>query len=292
MKWPQVVIIVSTLVLTLGALGFQVWLAEQQTARLRENTARYAADLARHRADLERLGAQQRDAEAKYQADLARYWADLKAKGQPGMPMPMRPMVPILPLMPMAPMPTMQPPILFPFGLIFLLVLPFTMAAEQERLRKLYQEEEDRTSYTLEDLMENWEFKIIRCALPLFEQPAFLESVLREEARAGWQLVEKFDGMRVRLKRLGGQPPVAGLPVGYDPYRTAVGPKAKFHVVLWFGCVACLGLLLLFIVLQFVDPIAPLGAGALIAGAAVGAIVFGVFAVRQIAKYRKQVNAG
>ena len=235
---------------------------------------------------------------AKYQADSARYQADLEAwrtNPQPGQPMPLMPMHPVpafsQTMLPMPPMGTPLP-FFFPYPLLALLGLPAALAAEKERVRKLQQEEDQQTPYTVEDLMENWEFKIVRCAIPLFDQPAFLERILCEEARAGWQLVEKFDGMRVRLKRNPRRPHAADLPAGYDPYRTAVGPTAKFHVLLWIGCIVSLVVLLAFIVAQIYDPIAPFAAVALIAAAASGAIVSGLFAIRQTAKYHKLVNAG
>ncbi len=57
------------------------------------------------------------------------------------------------------------------------------------------------TPYTPKDLAENWEFKILRSASGGFRNPDWLRSVLEEEARAGWTLVEKFDDSRLRLKR-------------------------------------------------------------------------------------------
>jgi hypothetical protein len=167
----------------------------------------------------------------------------------------------------------------------------YAAAAEQRRIQMLRQhEEEDLTPYSPEDLMENWEFKIVRCPLPLFERPAFLEAILREEARAGWQLVEKFDGTRVRLKRVAGRPPAAELPAGYDPYRTAVGPRAKVHPVLWVFCVLCLLLIVPLVLVQVFQPIPVPVFGALLAAAVGGAAVLGLFAVRVGANYRKLAN--
>jgi hypothetical protein len=100
----------------------------------------------------------------------------------------------------------------------------------QRAQREQNAEEEDKTKYTEEDLMEDWEFKIIRNPYRQFEHRAYLEKILQEEAQAGWRLVEKFDGMRVRLKR-----PVsvragdANLPPEYDPYRTVVRPNINLR---------------------------------------------------------------
>ena len=208
-------------------------------------------------------------------------------------PVPIMPPMPLMPIMPpmatppiMPPMVT-QPPVFFPWFLFPLALAPFAVTEQQRRQKLQHQEEEDRTRYSVEDLMENWEFKIVRCAIPVFEQPAFLANVLREEARAGWQLVEKFDGQRVRLKRVVGRQPVADLPAGYDPYRTAVTWMFKSYIPLRVFCIVCLILVPVFIVGQRFDPISAPAFWALIAGAASGAIVFGLSAVRQAAKYRR-----
>src|SRR5205807_805152 len=113
--------------------------------------------------------------------------------------------------------------------------------------------------------------------------------VLQEEARAGWQLVEKFDGMRVRLKRVAGRQPAADLPAAYDPYRTAVGPKGQFkaHVALWIFCIGCLVLIPLVILMQVKDPISAWVFWLLIAATSGGAVVLGLFAVRQTGRYRR-----
>jgi hypothetical protein len=48
--------------------------------------------------------------------------------------------------------------------------------------------------------------------------------VLQEEAIAGWNLLEKFDNRRIRLKRLvTARANDVQLPAGYDPYRTRYG---------------------------------------------------------------------
>jgi hypothetical protein len=254
-------------VLALVLLGVQVWVGERQLAAQKAEIARQEAAIARQKAELEA-------------------W-QTRAKAQPGQP--------FLPPPVLQPMPTIyQPPLFFPWFLWLYPVLmapaAYAVAAEQQRLRKLQQrEEEDQTPYSAEELMENWEFKIVRCCGPLFDKPAFLESILREEARAGWQLVEKFDGARVRLKRVAGRQPAADLPVGYDPYRTAVGPKVQFkvHVLLWLLCIMCLVLIPLFILMQVKDPVSAPVFWALIAATSGGAVVLGFFAIRQTARYHR-----
>ena len=312
MRWLHVVVSVAALVLTLGLLGMQLRSGQRQRASQQAAHDRFMADLARQNAerdqqladharrmaDYERQRADWNLQQAKTIADM-KSWIE-QARARPGQPLPPMPVVPPMPLPPSMPfstssMPTSavvsQPPDFyfwwFPTILLPLALAPISVV-EQQRRQKLQQyEEENQTCYSAEELMENWEFKIMRCPIPMFEKPAFLESVLREEARAGWQLVEKFDGMRVRLKRVAGRQPAADLPAGFDPYRTTVRWKWEIHRVLWIFCILCLLLVPLFILLQLKDPISPPACLALIGAAAGGAIVFGLFAVRQAAKYRR-----
>lgn len=94
------------------------------------------------------------------------------------------------------------------------------IAAEEARLQR--EEEEELTPYSRDDLAEDWEFKILRSATSGFKNPERLQSILQEEARAGWVLVEKFDNSRVRLKRpADAKRDDRGL--GFDPYRTNIG---------------------------------------------------------------------
>jgi hypothetical protein len=125
-------------------------------------------------------------------------------------------------------------------------------AAAAERARRQREEEEEMTNYSPQDLNEGWEFKIIRSAVNTFKDPARLQQILEEEARAGWQLVEKFDNQRVRLKR-----PVAArahdASLGFDPYRITVGMTEGGLVLRILACVfgALLGVgLILFIIIR------------------------------------------
>jgi hypothetical protein len=87
---------------------------------------------------------------------------------------------------------------------------------------KEQEEEEEMTPYSDDDTLTNWEFKIIRSGTGSFGRPDKLAKVLEEEAKAGWELVEKFDDNRVRLRRL-----VAArkddFALDFDPYRTWIG---------------------------------------------------------------------
>ena len=92
------------------------------------------------------------------------------------------------------------------------------------------QEEEEMTRYPDDEPAEKWEFKIIRSWTGTFSHHERLREVLAEEARAGWELVEKFDDKRVRLRR----PAAAGRDdhrLDFDPYRTWIGVSEAGLVV-------------------------------------------------------------
>jgi hypothetical protein len=100
-------------------------------------------------------------------------------------------------------------------------VLP-AVAAAAAAAKQLREEEEEMTPYTGQDAAEHWEFKILRSATSQFRDPVRLHSILEEEARAGWIMIEKFDNGRIRLKRLA-RAPATDTTLGFDPYRTSVG---------------------------------------------------------------------
>jgi hypothetical protein len=111
-------------------------------------------------------------------------------------------------------------------------------AAAAERNRLLAQEEEEMTPYSTTDLAQDWEFKIVRSAMGRFGNPAFLQKVLAEEARAGWVLVEKFDNARIRLKRSSAARERDGK-LDFDPYRTEAGtPQTLLTLTILGGIVA------------------------------------------------------
>ena len=77
------------------------------------------------------------------------------------------------------------------------------------------------TSYTQDDLKNDWEFKIVRSGVGAFRKPEVLNKLIEEEAKAGWVMLEKFDDGRVRFKRPhSARAKDAFLPDGVDPYRT------------------------------------------------------------------------
>jgi hypothetical protein len=239
--------------LVLALVLVQLWLIEQ-----------------RQEADRRRI--------AEQQAALER------AARQP--PAPGQPLVPPTPVVYQPPSPPVFPfPILY--GPLMAVMALLAQAEHQRQERERQSEEEDRTGYTEDDLMDNWEFKIIRSPVGLFDRPDFLERVLQEEGRAGWRLVEKFDGTRVRLKRVAGASPAADVPPGYDPYRIVVGPRVKAHVALWVCCALCLIPVLIVIVAHLVEPIRPSVLVPLLIVPVVLAAALGFTASRLAAKYRR-----
>jgi hypothetical protein len=104
-------------------------------------------------------------------------------------------------------------------------------AAAAARMQQL-REEEEMTPYSPEDL-NNWEFKIVRANTGIFSKPAEFNKLIQEEARAGWELLEKFDNQRVRFKR-----PISArardglLPASVNPYRTQYGMSRLLFALL------------------------------------------------------------
>ncbi len=84
------------------------------------------------------------------------------------------------------------------------------------------EEEEEMTPYSAKDLADSWEFKILRITTGRFSDPLWLKGILNRKSRAGWELVDKFDNFRLRLKR-----PISArardASLGFDPYRTWAG---------------------------------------------------------------------
>jgi len=71
-----------------------------------------------------------------------------------------------------------------------------TVVAGAARKRK----EEETISYGRGD-MDGWEFKIVRSATGRFRNTETLQETCRQEAAAGWELLEKLDDYRLRFKR-------------------------------------------------------------------------------------------
>ena len=120
-------------------------------------------------------------------------------------------------------------------------------AAAAAAQRRLEEEEEEMTRYSREELDDDWEFKIVRANTGVFRRPAALNQLVEEEARAGWQLVEKFDNSRVRFKRpRSARQRDAQLPPGVDPYRVHFGmPEGVYVGLILLAVFGCLGLVIL-----------------------------------------------
>jgi hypothetical protein len=80
----------------------------------------------------------------------------------------------------------------------------------------IHQSQSPRQSYR-----QRWEYKIVRARNGEFGDRQHLRALLRQERRAGWIMIEKYDDYQVRFKR-----PCSArewddqLPPGVDPYRT------------------------------------------------------------------------
>jgi hypothetical protein len=108
-------------------------------------------------------------------------------------------------------------------------------AAAAAAIARMREEEESMTPYTAEDLAR-YEFKFLRSNTGAFGSREKLRRALEDEAVAGWQLVEKFDNSRLRLKR-----PLAArehdAQLSFDPYRTNYGMNQAAFIALLVGSI-------------------------------------------------------
>ena len=106
------------------------------------------------------------------------------------------------------------------------------VVAAQKRRQQLRAEEE-MTTYTQDDLTNDWEFKIVRSESGAFRNRKVLDKLIEEEAQAGWVMLEKLDNSRIRFKRpRSARVKDTYLPEGVDPYRTHCGvPTARYAVM-------------------------------------------------------------
>ncbi len=124
-----------------------------------------------------------------------------------------------------------------------------TIAANEVKKRR---EEEERMNYTQEDLT-GWEFKILRATtLGGFKNPNDLKRALDEEAQNGWQLLEKFDDYRIRLKRKASASNTNTADMSLiDPYRTVYGPSNKRIALITLAIMCLMPLLIAFVLILF-----------------------------------------
>ena len=120
--------------------------------------------------------------------------------------------------------------------------------AAAQKAKLLRQEEEDMTKYT-QDELNGWEFKIIRSNFRSFRDYEKVQNICREEAQAGWELVEKFDDQRLRFKRkIENRSKDQYLET--DPYRTQIGMGEGKLVTIILGIVFVVGAFALFAVIN------------------------------------------
>jgi len=105
-------------------------------------------------------------------------------------------------------------------------------------------EEENLTKYNSDDL-DGWEFKIVRSDLGRFSNREVVQKLCQREARAGWEMVEKFDNSRIRFKRRVEQRSQDQY-LEFDPYRTSLSTVSGGAVAAIIGLVLLLGGLVAF----------------------------------------------
>ena len=111
--------------------------------------------------------------------------------------------------------------------------------AAAKRAAELRQEEEHMTGYNTDD-MDGWEFKIIRANTRRFKNPQIVKQLRDEEAKAGWEMLEKFDNTRIRFKRRI-EHRSRDQYTDIDPYRSEVGLGQGSIVAMVLGILALLG---------------------------------------------------
>ncbi len=124
------------------------------------------------------------------------------------------------------------------------------IAAAAALAAKMRKEEEQMTNYNGDDL-KGWEFKIVRANTEYFRKSENLQKVCEEEAKSGWEMVEKFDNHRVRFKRKTDRRGSDQFSTDLDPYRTNVGIAGGSLVGMILGIVFLfIGGLIMFILMM------------------------------------------
>jgi hypothetical protein len=107
---------------------------------------------------------------------------------------------------------------------------------------KLQQEEEEEVTPLSADSTTGFEYKIIRSSMGAFKKPDKLKAMLEEEARAGWELFEKLDDCRVRLRRSVAARQRDG-DLNQDPYRTKyAGGDARIFLIVVLSILALIAI--------------------------------------------------
>ena len=105
-------------------------------------------------------------------------------------------------------------------------------------------EEENMTKYNSDDL-NGWEFKIVRSDFGRFRNYEIVQKLCKEEAKAGWEMVEKFDSNRIRFKRRV-EKRSQDQHLDFDPYRTSMSSISGGAVAGIIGLVVLLAGLVTF----------------------------------------------
>jgi hypothetical protein len=140
---------------------------------------------------------------------------------QPWPPQPLQP-----PQSPTQPYKQPVPP--FAGAMPGLIVIALAVWALQQKLR---QEEEEEVTPISADPAAGFEYKIMRSTFGSFRELPKLRAMLEEEARAGWEMFEKLDDARVRLRR-SVECRQRDADLTQDPYRTKYA-AGDGKVVLW-----------------------------------------------------------
>ncbi len=110
------------------------------------------------------------------------------------------------------------------------------VTAAAAKKRREQQEEEEMTQYSPPDL-DGWEFKIVRSLTGKFSNREAVQRLCTDEARAGWEMIEKFDNNRIRFKRKI-ERRSQDQSLNCDPYRTSVGMGEGGLVAIIFVAIA------------------------------------------------------
>jgi len=114
-----------------------------------------------------------------------------------------------------------------------------TASAAAARKRREEKEEEAMAGYNSNDLT-GWEFKIVRSGLGKFSSAEAVRKLCEEEARSGWEMLEKFDSGRIRFKRRV-ENRAADVQRDTDPYRTEAGAFGGKVSAIVIGLLLALG---------------------------------------------------
>jgi hypothetical protein len=98
--------------------------------------------------------------------------------------------------------------------------------AAAARIAQQQKEEEEMAKYGSEDL-NGWEFKIVRSGSGKFRNQQEVQNLCQEEARSGWEMLEKFDDYRIRFKRKT-EMRSSDTHQQIDPYRSYVGMNPNY----------------------------------------------------------------